>query len=86
MVSKSIAMMLRVHGEFIRQIAATFEGRPFTAADIRTQGNDTPDDCSLQKLHRRGCIERVSKDHRYANTWKLAPELVDHYAAQGVQG
>jgi len=82
MVSRYLAMMLRTHGEFIRQIAATFEGRPFTAADVRTQGIDVPDDCTLQKLHSRGCIERVSKDHRYANTWRLVPELVDHYATQ----
>jgi len=67
-------MMLRTHGEFIQQISATFEGR---AAPL-TQG--ILDDCTLQKLHRP-----VSKGPRYANTWRLVPELVDHYATQEAQ-
>ncbi len=83
MVTQTVAQTLRVHGDFIQAIATAVGSRPFTSGSLAVSGVKVPKGVSMRRFRTAGVFVRVDKDNRFANTWRLSPDVLEHYAAQG---
>jgi len=82
MVSKYAFVATLNHGETLRQISTAFGSNPFTNAELRKYGLDLTG--IGVDLHTSGCIQKIGRNKKGMWVWRLSPDLVEFYAAQGV--
>ena len=84
MASQTIAQTLRIHGDFIKEIHGAVGDRPFTAGHLATLGVDIPPGVGLSRFRNAGIFTLVGRGAGHKTIWRLSPDVLEYYAAQGV--